>query len=407
MNERVDELDDEEVLHVTDYDEWKKEKEFRKQCRQVARNERLRLAVSFCTMNHDRAMKLGQALVGNTTLRQLQVSLSSSLSIRAAQVLATGIQQAKLIRLSVKSISTQSPQVVQALLVSIQQSPAIQELHMESQSHSCEVKGILTSLHSLCELSICGMCHLKSLCDGLQYTTSLKKLKLVYRGLGDDGMKDLSIGLSKNSSITCLQLQSNRIGDVGVAAFVEHWKPDSCLEELNLSGNDIGQVGALTLLQAIQSDHPCLQELDLSSNINVGYLGLQAIGQQLCGESCLRKLALSNCGNWIFSRNRNSRKARAQEKIRKAAGQALLKGIQRNRLLHQLDVSFNKLGYPVENVIGLYAALNRHGRHLLSVNGGIPPSAWCQILENCQQDCHPTSILYYLLREQPNLMSTT
>ncbi len=309
MSERVEVLlrDDSEFVVTTDYDERRKERTFHKQCRQVASNERLRLAVSYCTMNHDRAMMLGQALIGNTSLQQLQVSLSSSLSIRAAQVLATGISQAKnLVQLSVKSISTQSPQVVQALLVSIQQSLSIQELHMESQSHCCEVKGILTSLRSLRELSICGTCHLQSLCAGLQYTTSLKKLKLVYRGLGDDGMKALSIGLSHNGSITSLHLQSNRIGDVGVAAFVEHWKPDSSLRELNLSGNDIGAVGALTLLQAIQNFHPALQDLDLSSNCNIGYLGLQKIGQHL-SSSRLQKLSLSNCANWVCSRNKTSR----------------------------------------------------------------------------------------------------
>jgi hypothetical protein len=251
---------------------------------------------------------------------------------------------------------------------------------------------------------------LYSLSDSVGRSHVLKELNLCGTKLGDHGMTALSVGLGTNISLETLRLSDNEIGDEGLAAFADNWHADSQIKALYLCENLIEPRGAQLLFRAI-ANHVKVQELSLRSNKRIGYAGLKLIGDELANTR-LQNLDISYIAD-TYSDEVDSPNYHK-------AGRALVEGIRQNFHLRDFEidgpgsfyVQFDEdeddevYGY----VIDFYVALNNWGRHLLSEDHGFPSTAWCHVFAKALQDSeledshYETSLIYYFLREQPDLV---
>jgi hypothetical protein len=253
--------------------------------------------------------------------------------------------------------------------------------------------------------------NLHSLSDDLTLHASLTDLELGRAGLGDEGMMVLSTGLGNNRSLRRLSIYHNDIGDEGLVEFLRHWSTDSQIQTLDFSENLIRPEGARLLLREI-ANHDTMRSLDLSGNFGLQYAGFKVIGEELStlrlehlDISCIAREVL------FFSL--------PEDYV--AAGRALVQGIKENVHLRELTLNAgvykafgacpNAYG-PMENFvyfIYFYIALNRWGRRLLTEHHGLASTVWCNILAKAQTDeialknDYLISLIYFFLREQPNL----
>lgn len=412
-----------------------------------------RFSTPWFATSPDFCLLLGQSLQTNSHLVKLHLR-NLVVTVSAAKALARGIAHSQLkqleweghiqeeldysttIQQTDSSSETRSYRsgssttaIQQILCHGIQSSLTIESIRFirfPVSEHSYELANTLSMLHSLQSLSICGfqthqngrnnnLAHAQLISEVLIRSTSLKRLELHDGELGDNNvgaMLVLSEGLQYNQSLKTLELNCCNIGDEGIELLIQHWHPKSTIHSLNLFRNAIGPIGAQRLVQAIVSDHPGLQRLDLSENNTIGYEGLHRIGSILMnrqqeGELRLAALHLLGCAVWNKSHDdSNDEEALTQHQARHLAGQALLEAIKGNTHLKELTVFRNSFPAEVKNGIGFYAGVNRKGRNLLSYNDDhdFVPTVWCHILAKCQHKVYDHSLTYFFLREQPTLV---
>eukprot|EP01147_Barroeca_monosierra_P005003 gene5003-6952_t len=158
--------------------------------------------------------------------------------------------------------------------------------------------------------------------EGVESNFHLVSLQLMGCSLDDDAVSALASALkNKPNGFQRLNLYNNHITDIGVEKLVSVVKLSESLEEIDLGMNPIGDNGAIALseflhkdtvlrsfrLSSIQASASGFHELitglmmssvehvDLSKNVNMGYLAIQAVGMGLAMMKNLAHLDLSLC----------------------------------------------------------------------------------------------------------------
>jgi hypothetical protein len=173
-----------------------------------------------------------------------------------------------------------------------------------------------------------------------------------------------------------------------------------------LAENQICSAGVQVVMQAITTGLMPLQELDLSRNELIKYTGLQMIGVALPNLATLTKINVSKCCP-DESSSGQMRETPEKTEARFRASQALLEGMKRALHIAELDTQNYSFSPQLQSEINFYKCLIQHGRYLLTINHGLASTVWCFILGKFDEDDQgrcATGVIYYLLREQPNLV---
>ncbi len=164
----------------------------------------------------------------------------------------------------------------------------------------------------------------------------------------------------------------------------------------DLESRNIRAIGAEALMTAV-ANHPSLVELDLSHSLDVGFMGLEMIGLHLPNVK-LKKLYLYTLDDKFHLKGNENDMNRALTR----SSQALVAGVQASFFLQSLYVKYLGLPAPAWKEIKFYLDLNKSGRCLLhGEHHGVATGGWSLILAKCR---NKASVMYYLLREQPQLL---
>ncbi len=391
--------------------------------------------LSFSDVPIDALVGLGDALPLMPSLRTLSVE-RLFLTKPGAQALARGIGHSKLQRLELTHCIWEQTDEAGifwlTLHLGIQASQAIQELSFKyiPAEYLVGSSDVLLSCQSL-EFACSHKDNLswaELISNVLMRSTSLKKLDLTFciTQVAQGLTRNVSVtsvmpsvyelcdralaallaqGLRWNAPITDLNLSHCQISNVGVGIMLEYLhQQNSHIQRLSLEYNKIGPAGAELLFSAFE-DHPMIERLSLQGNFDIGYVGLQIIGDVLANQK-LTHVNLVWCQERSPPADKSSHMAKSLEKARIRAGQALLEGMQRNSHIQDIRLDAMVFSQDFLNTIEFYANLNRNGRYLLSSHHGLAATVWCFVFAKWGQS-HPqfgASSVFYLLLEEPTLV---
>ncbi len=209
------------------------------------------------------------------------------------------------------------------------------------------------------------------------------------------------------TALTCLHITCNLTSEEGVVWTDEVKHLPTFLSDPSdfdpvgrplysvLESRNIRAIGAEALMTAV-ANHPSLVELDLSHSQDVGFMGLEMIGLHLPNVK-LKKLYLYTLDDKFRLKGNPDDVDRARTR----ASQALVAGVQASFSLQSLYVRYLRPPDPAWKEINFHLKLNKSGRYLLhGDHHGVATGVWSLILAKCR---NKASVVYYLLREQPQL----
>jgi hypothetical protein len=194
--------------------------------------------------------------------------------------------------------------------------------------------------------------------------------------------------------------------------------------------------GAMLIIEAT-ANHPSMIELDLSWNDQIGFHGLQRVGEFLPNVT-LQILLLGCCAEWhppaptsenededdeeeeeenipIYQRQRrqtyNAEVTLDTTEAKRTTNTALLQGMVNNFYLY--DFHTHSSWDSWQTTQSFYLDLNRNGQRRKILRGPqpLPASFWPHMLAqwSTPSDYHDNNFsrIYYYLREQPGLISTS
>jgi hypothetical protein len=268
------------------------------------------------------ALLLGNALKGNTHLQSLSIRKNAyfirRMEFAIVQALCEGIGQSRLrsLRLSYVCRQLDERNLIELGNLSTLRCFALVEIPIDVHAFVQYILKASTPMRSF---------------DAPRPLTHLTLSKCFS---GDSEMMLLSSSLSLNPCLLSLDLSKNIITNVGIDYFCRSWRDDSQLQELLLSSNAIGAVGARMLMMAT-TQHAALCKLMLNGNFNIGYPGLEWIGEQLPRVGLLH-LDISLC---VIPRTNKHTSAACS-----AACRSMANGLRNNNSLVSLSVGSNSLG---------------------------------------------------------------
>ncbi len=353
--------------------------------------------------------ELGRCLTNNTHLRWLMLRLLT-LHEDSARNLAEGIRQSKLEGLVIFPDVLKQESTWKILCNGIQSSSTLQQLKFLNYGEMpSEILGnLLTALKTLQTLSFHnfdGDELFQILGENLERSSSLTKLAFLNGRFSEIAIMRLGRGLRQNTSLKILEFESCRFNHAHVTALVEQWHPDSQIEELCLVYNHICARGAQVLISAMAPGRMPVRKLDLSYNKDIGYEGLQLIGEALPTLTSLTSLSTAKCSSYEH----------AMKDARDKASRATLNGLKQALHLKYFDTSYNFVDLLIEDELYFYGCLIQCGRYMLSSEHELASTVWCHVLEKCQRSnslvlpvsATPqttiASVIFYILSEQPSL----
>lgn len=173
--------------------------------------------------------------------------------------------------------------------------------------------------------------HVDAIANLIENNKTLKKLKLQYCNISDDGMRILADALKKNHTLTELNLSFNHCGQKGVEALLRMMSENDTLEILDLSGNAAERESG-SLVADLLETNTTLRELKLDNN----YLdseGAIPIFNALTRNTTLQHLHL------------------AHNNLNSASAEHIGFMLQENIGLSSLDLCGNRLFVPSDNGI--------------------------------------------------------
>jgi Ran GTPase-activating protein (RanGAP) involved in mRNA processing and transport len=305
----------------------------------------------------------------------------------------------------------------------LQYNRCLERLHLDA-NHITDASSLgfmLSKNNSLLELRLChNRIDLKSsqaLCAGLKDNMTLQVLGLTGNGMDDCCISEVARGLRHHSSVQFLCLDFNNFGTRGVAAISNMLQSNSILVDLHLFGNHIDAEGG-RLLAASLKKNIRLSTLILSFN-NLGGTGASYLAEALVVNRSLKKLwlpanHLGDTGIRAFADRLPDMMGLQQLNIGdyfdNDAARAMLRTIQHNmelQVLYMESVLYDD--EATEREIDYYVRLNNAGRKLLC-NPSFPTAMWPHVLARADaaysSEASP-DVLYYLLREKPDLFEQT
>ncbi len=219
-------------------------------------------------------------------------------------------------------------------------------------------------------------------------------LKAIGGMLGRMQLEHLSLGSCINAEGVALVLDdSSRLPNIRNEAFRDMatgLRQNVTLQKFSLTRGLVNADEAVLLLQAT-INHPTLKHIDLSDNVEIGFRGVQMIGEMLPNLT-LEALNLFDLNTWGDMD--------ASPTAKQRAGSALVKGIIENTHLSWFAdlVLYSEDAWQFQ--IRFYTRLNEFGRNLL-LRGQPPASIWPLVFEKLKD----AGSIFYYLREQPGLVT--
>jgi len=377
-------------------------------CRMLRRDTNELVCLDVKITNDTDAVHLGKSLVGNTRLEKLSMWIRGRLSLTGACQITNGLKQCKLIELRTDQEGV--TEAANEIICALQKMNTIRKLEWNAIIED----DILPSLKS----------------DLFGRILNLESLTLSGMKLTKDVMNDMCLsGLGENISIKNLKLANCGISNASAVAFCNNWRVDSTIGVLEWQGNVLrGTAGVTALCRAVPF-HASLNCLKLSGNGQIGYTGLEIIGNAM-GDIRLKELHLNDCvqkrnqvygqhpentsGHYQVMQFRNSQEAaewnledsRLEKKkrlLRNRAASALIEGSRKNVYLRNIYVRGNDLGEEAEDEIEVCGLCNKY-RLAHHHDNSLPAALWQFIFANCQKDRTAKRFIYLLLRENPSLL---
>lgn len=171
----------------------------------------------------------------------------------------------------------------------------------------------------------------------LEINMFLIEINLTYNLIKDRGAQVLFESLKENPSIIKLNLSNNHIGDESVKILSEVLRGKTSLSKIDLSHNDITNTELGNVLKINKS----VTELNLSYN-NLSEESAMKFGEALAENTSLSDLNLSynNMGNEEYNIWRDGQSWKSGLESTKK----LAKGLERNKFLTRLDLSYSGIG---------------------------------------------------------------
>jgi hypothetical protein len=377
-------------------------------------------------LNDRLAIILGSVLFHNATLQLLTVKVGPALTTRGAKALRQGMASCKALDDVRIYMASEDVNVRRILYRGLVLQASLTNLEINSEHDVSEICRVPTRVRNL-ELNLMKRKYLpesptnssppQSFFESLANTTNLRAMRAAgwnWRS-GESCIRDFGVAWRNSTSLRTLFLSKNYITNESLNVLMggHAWPHPMPLKTLYLCHNAIDSDGALLLLRAI-ANHPTLEVLTLDHNTNIGYAGLQLIGNEVHTLRQLKFLSLTYCATDASplqqmaesdsSSDSNNDEATAVVAARIKAARALLEGIKANHSLLTFGISNN--GLPMEEEIYWYVEFNQFGRSLL-LQRHMPATVWCHVLAKChRRPQRGNDLLYYFLREQPHLVQT-
>jgi hypothetical protein len=352
------------------------------------------------TLNDSSATILGDALDGNQALQTLSLQLDETFSAAGATGLAKGLRLSKITKLIQKGDGVGEKAQTIIYEQGICRSQSIRHLCIGYFTNKASVTGLAICLPLLESFEMDdhrSMPVTEFLRLNFQTATKLSVLMLGPMLVSASDVIRLSEVLPDLVSLTRLHVRCNLTCEEG-AAWTEEVENAAGRRLLytDLEARNIRAIGAEALMMAV-ANHPSLVELDLSRSADVAFMGLEMIGLHLANVK-LKKLYLYMLDDAFCGRGKRDDVDRARTR----ASQALLAGVRSNLFLQTMYVKYLYLPKPMWKEIKFYLELNKSGRYLLhGEHHGVAVGVWSLILAKCR---NKTSVMYSLLREQPQLL---
>jgi Ran GTPase-activating protein (RanGAP) involved in mRNA processing and transport len=207
----------------------------------------------------------------------------------------------------------------------------------------------------------------------------------------------------KGHPLSTLDLFGNVIRDVGAIALLQLVRSQQTIKHLNLGSNDLSHEGGIAIARELGSLQLVSLELGandtpLHANRFNNKVGI-ALGEQLCRNTCLRKLGLNGTSLGKIDDKTIDPKQEAAVSLRKTlclnetletlalANNSLgtegcvliLQGLAENATLKDLDVSANQAGAELGVVAGLALSSRAPLTHLSLADNELGPSGGCSL----------------------------
>ena len=117
------------------------------------------------------------------------------------------------------------------------------------------------------------------LANAIAKNTTIKKLRLSYNNINDEGIKHLANALKENNTLEVLDLGSNNIGDEGAKCLADMLVANKSLQSIGLGDNNIGDEGAKCIADML-AVNKTLQWISLANN-NISDKGAESIAASL------------------------------------------------------------------------------------------------------------------------------
>lgn len=373
-------------------------------------------------------MALADAMRANTSVTHLV--------LRNIVIDGCSAQHFKPMLINTKSISSLHLEEIRgegpmaaALALSGNHISCIRTLHLEGNTidvHTAQaLELMLKSNHTLEDFRLCHNSisseGLSSLSKGLMGNRHLKSLDLSGNGLDDVAVSKISNSLVHNEKLEVLRLDFNEIGSFGAQAIASMLRRNRYLKELHLFGNHVDSDGTVALADALEINS-ALKTLILSFN-NIGDRGVEALANSMTSNVSLTRISfasngIGNHGLQAFGKRLPEMKGLEQldagDFYDTIAAEALLEGLKRNTrlsVLHFQSPVYECFGSTssVEEELDFFRRLNKSGRSLLHAPEA-SSSLWPSVLAKAciyTSELGSPDVLYYLLRERPDLLETT
>ncbi|CAA6667156.1 unnamed protein product [Spirodela intermedia] len=139
----------------------------------------------------------------------------------------------------------------------------------------------------------------KALSQTLEKLPAITELYLSYLNLEDEGAVAVCKALEgSNLPLTVLEMAGNDITAAAVPVLCSCISSKQSIVKLNLSENEIKDGGAVLIGKALESGHPQLRELDMSSN-SIGRAGARCLARAVAASNKLEFSLLNINGNAI------------------------------------------------------------------------------------------------------------
>jgi len=192
---------------------------------------------------------------------------------------------------------------------------------------------------------------LSTLFKELEFNISLKILNLRETAVSAEGLRGAANALQGNRTLTSLNISGNNIGNDGASFIAEGLKKNTGLHHLNMESNSIKEQGFSALVEALKQNQT-LKSINVSRNNPALGAWAEELAAAIQGHNSLEVLCINSCefrsvkclANALQNGSRLKTLQLAENSLSESDVIDLFNGLQKNKCLTSLDLSYNQVG---------------------------------------------------------------